>query len=73
MTSRGYAKAYNAANAGLRVSRLGVGGNGAVLERHTEPPPEGAPWKFEWSPDSCDEMEVLVRGQIEGAGVRLTR
>ena len=38
------------------------GDGGVVLRVPTGAPPEGAGWKWEWSPDEWNEQEVLLQG-----------
>lgn len=51
------------------VARGFAGPDGVILVWRTGPPPPGATWKFEWSPDNFGESEVLIRGPVDGTGV----
>jgi hypothetical protein len=46
-----------------------AGSGGVILVWPLGPPPEGAKWSWEWSPDVYFEQEVLIRGTIRGAMV----
>lgn len=45
------------------------GPGGVVMRWPAGPPPDGAAWRWEWSPDAFQEGEVLIRGPITGAQV----
>ncbi len=45
------------------------GPGGVILWVPRRPPPPGATWHWEWSPDEYGESEVLMHGTREGAGV----
>ena len=46
-----------------------AGAGGLLLEWTTGSPPDGADWRFEWSPDIFYEQEVLICGTLIGAWV----
>jgi hypothetical protein len=51
------------------VAERYAGPGGVVLVWPLGPPPEGAEWSWEWSPDVYFEHEVLIRGTVRGARV----
>ena len=53
------------------IAESRAGADGVILEWRTGTPPEGAGWRFLWSPDEFGEQEVLVEGILTGA--RVTR
>jgi hypothetical protein len=53
----------------LDVAKRFAGDDGVVLGLPPGPPPAGAAWKFEWSPDTFFEQEILIRGPVSGAQV----
>lgn len=51
------------------VAEMYAGAGGLLLEWATGKPPDGAGWRFEWSPDLFGEQEVLICGTLVGAWV----
>jgi hypothetical protein len=53
----------------IDMARSFAGAGGVILQVPVGPPPSGASWSWEWSPDIYNEGEVLLQGVRTGCTV----